>query len=88
MRPNYVQDHIIVGPGPLPEAYSRLHGNTLREFFTDPNGKSCWEGVKVDLSSSDIGPQVVRAYLSRQHFDDVEDSCPMGGPADRRCTQR
>jgi len=46
-------------------------------FFTDPNWKSCWEGVKVDLSSSDVGPQVVRAYLSRQHFDDVENSCPM-----------
>src|SRR6202035_2724630 len=46
-------------------------------FFTDPNWKSCWEGVEVDLSSTDVGPQVVRAYLSRQHFDDVENSCPM-----------
>jgi len=24
-----------------------------------------------------VGPQVVRAYLSRQHFEDVENSCPM-----------
>jgi TetR/AcrR family transcriptional regulator, transcriptional repressor for nem operon len=31
----------------------------------------------VDLSSTDVGPQVVRAYLSRQHFEDVENSCPM-----------
>jgi uncharacterized protein YbjT (DUF2867 family) len=31
----------------------------------------------VDLSSGDVGPQVVRAYLSRQHFENVEDSCPM-----------
>src|ERR1700737_5593818 len=46
-------------------------------FFTDPNWKSCWEGVKVDLSAGDVGPQVVRAYLSRQHFEDVENSCPM-----------
>jgi TetR/AcrR family transcriptional repressor of nem operon len=29
------------------------------------------------LSSADVGPQVVRAYLSRQHFEDVENSCPM-----------
>jgi TetR/AcrR family transcriptional repressor of nem operon len=33
--------------------------------------------VEVDLSSGDVGPQVVRAYLSRQHFEDVENSCPM-----------
>jgi TetR/AcrR family transcriptional regulator, transcriptional repressor for nem operon len=33
--------------------------------------------VHVDLSSTDVGPQVVRAYLSRQHFEDVENSCPM-----------
>ena len=31
----------------------------------------------MDLSSTDVGPQVVRAYLSRQHFEDVENSCPM-----------
>jgi len=24
-----------------------------------------------------VGPQIVRAYLSRQHFQDIEDSCPM-----------
>jgi hypothetical protein len=33
--------------------------------------------VHVDLSSTDVGPQVVRAYLSRQHFEDVQNSCPM-----------
>ena len=31
----------------------------------------------MDLASPDAGPQIVRAYLSRQHFDDVENSCPM-----------
>jgi hypothetical protein len=33
--------------------------------------------VHVDLSSTDVGAQVVRAYLSREHFEDVENSCPM-----------
>jgi hypothetical protein len=33
--------------------------------------------MHVDLSSTDVGSQVVRAYLSRQHFEDVENSCPM-----------
>ena len=56
---------------------SDLYTEVLGCFFTDPNWKSCWEGVHVDLSSSDVGPQVVRAYLSSQHFDDVENSCPM-----------
>jgi TetR/AcrR family transcriptional repressor of nem operon len=56
---------------------SDLYAEVLGCFFTDPNWKSCWEGVKVDLSSTDVGSQVVRAYLSRQHFDDVENSCPM-----------
>jgi len=56
---------------------SDLYVEVLGCFFTDPEWKSCWEGVEVDLSSGDVGPQVVRAYLSRQHFEDVENSCPM-----------
>jgi TetR/AcrR family transcriptional regulator, transcriptional repressor for nem operon len=56
---------------------SDLYAEVLGCFFTDPEWKSCWEGVEVDLSSTDVGPQVVRAYLSRQHFEDVENSCPM-----------
>lgn len=56
---------------------SDLYVDVLACFFTDPEWKNCWEGVHVDLSSSDVGPQVVRAYLSRQHFEDVENSCPM-----------
>lgn len=54
-----------------------LYAEVLGCFFTDPEWKNCWEGVHVDLSSLDVGPQVVRAYLSRQHYEDVENSCPM-----------
>lgn len=56
---------------------SDLYAEVLGCFFTDPQWKNCWEGVHVDLSSTDVGSQVVRAYLSRQHFEDVENSCPM-----------
>ncbi|SRR5260370_10437073 len=56
---------------------SDLYAEVLGCFFTDPQWKSCWEGVHVDLSSTDVGSQVVRAYLSRQHYEDVENSCPM-----------
>jgi AcrR family transcriptional regulator len=56
---------------------SELYAEVLGCFFTDPDWENCWDGVAVDLSSTDVGAQVVRAYLSRQHFEDVENSCPM-----------
>jgi len=59
------------------ESKSDLYAEVLGCFFTDPDWKSCWEGVEVDLASKEAGPQVVRAYLSEQHFEDVENSCPM-----------
>jgi TetR/AcrR family transcriptional repressor of nem operon len=59
------------------QSKSDLYAEVLECFFTDPEWKSCWEAVEVDLSAGDVGPQVVRAYLSRQHFEDVQNSCPM-----------
>jgi len=56
---------------------SDLYADALACFFTDPKWKNCWEGVEVDLTSTDVGSQVVRAYLSQQHFEDVANSCPM-----------
>ncbi|MGB8028409.1 MAG: TetR/AcrR family transcriptional regulator [Terracidiphilus sp.] len=62
---------------------SDLYVEALNCFFTDPEWKNCWEGVEINPSSTDFGAQVIRAYLSRQHFDDVENSCPMVAlPAD------
>jgi TetR/AcrR family transcriptional regulator, transcriptional repressor for nem operon len=46
---------------------SELYAVVLQCFLTDPNWKNCWEGVHVDLNGADAGPQIVRAYLSRQH---------------------
>ena len=56
---------------------SDLYAEALGCFFTDPNWKHRWDGVHVDLASGEAGPQIVRAYLSRQHFDNIENSCPM-----------
>jgi AcrR family transcriptional regulator len=56
---------------------SDLYAEALGCFFTDPNWKHRWDGVHVDVAAGEAGPQIVRAYLSRQHFDDVENSCPM-----------
>jgi TetR/AcrR family transcriptional regulator, transcriptional repressor for nem operon len=59
------------------ESKTDLYTEVLGCFFTDPHWKNHWKGVKVDLLSPDAGPQIVRAYLSQQHFEDVENSCPM-----------
>jgi TetR/AcrR family transcriptional repressor of nem operon len=59
------------------ESKSDLYAEVLGCFFTDPEWKNSWDGVHVDLASNQAGAQVVRAYLSRQHFEDIENSCPM-----------
>ena len=56
---------------------SDLYAEVLECFFTDPKWNASWEGVHVDLAASDAGAQIVRAYLSRQHLEEVENSCPM-----------
>jgi TetR/AcrR family transcriptional regulator, transcriptional repressor for nem operon len=72
------------------DSKSDLYAEVLGCFFTDPDWKSRWEGIEVDLAVGDVGAQVVRAYLSRQHFEDVENSCPMVAlPTDvARCDDR
>lgn len=56
---------------------SDLYSEALGCFFTDPDWKNCWEGVDLDMAAADAAPQIIRAYLSRQHFEDIENSCPM-----------
>jgi TetR/AcrR family transcriptional regulator, transcriptional repressor for nem operon len=56
---------------------SALYSEVLSCFLTDPDWRPRWEGISVDLQAADAGAQIIRAYLSRQHFDDVENSCPM-----------
>jgi len=58
------------------ESKNDLYTEVLGCFFTDPTWKNRWEGVEID-AAAEAGPQIVRAYLSRQHFDNVENSCPM-----------
>ena len=58
------------------DSKSDLYAEVMRCFFTDPDWEHKWEGVEFD-PAADAGPQIVRAYLSRHHFDDVENSCPL-----------
>src|SRR5260370_34694568 len=59
------------------ESKSDLYAEAMQCFFTDPGWDSAWEGVEIDRAAADIGPQIIRAYLSRQHFEDIDNSCPM-----------
>jgi len=59
------------------QSKSDLYAEAMDCFFTNPAWGNRWEGVEVDPSGGAIGPQIVRAYLSRQHFQNIEDSCPM-----------
>lgn len=59
------------------QSKSDLYADTLACFFTDPHWNDSWKGVHIDLASVDIGPQIVRAYLSQQHLENVDNSCPM-----------
>jgi TetR/AcrR family transcriptional repressor of nem operon len=56
---------------------SDLYAEVLECIFTDPKWNNSWEGVHVDLKAADVGAQIVHAYLSRQHFEEVNNSCPM-----------
>src|SRR5271163_2920887 len=46
---------------------SDLYTKVLGCYFTDPQWKDPWKGVKVDMGSTDAASQVVRAYLSSEH---------------------
>lgn len=59
------------------ESKADLYSEVLGCYFTDPNWKGRWEGVNIDVAAGNLGPQIIRAYLSRQHLNDVENSCPM-----------
>jgi TetR/AcrR family transcriptional repressor of nem operon len=54
-----------------------LYAEVLDCFFTNPTWANSWDGVDLDVNAAKLGPQIVRAYLSTQHFEDVENSCPM-----------
>jgi len=60
---------------------SDLYAEVLGCFFTDPQWKSCWEGVHVDLSSTEVASRP-RLSLSPA-FRGRRELLPYGGVADR-----
>jgi AcrR family transcriptional regulator len=59
------------------ESKSDLYAEAMQCFFTDQSWDSNWDEVEIDRAAADIGPQIIRAYLSRAHFEDIDNSCPM-----------
>jgi TetR/AcrR family transcriptional repressor of nem operon len=56
---------------------SDLYAEALDCFFTNPDWACGWKGMEPFDDAAELGPQVVRAYLSDAHFGDVPHSCPM-----------
>lgn len=57
-------------------AKSELYAEAVAQALKDPP-VARWPEQKVDFSSVDAARQVIRAYLSQQHFDDIDGSCPL-----------
>ncbi|HYV65180.1 MAG TPA: TetR/AcrR family transcriptional regulator [Myxococcales bacterium] len=54
------------------DLYTEAVGLALRD---PPSNR--WPGQSVDFGAADAARQVIRAYLSREHFENVDASCPM-----------
>ena len=55
---------------------SALYTKVVGCSSTDPEWKKHWQGGEMEMASPEAA-EVVKAYLSRQHFEDVENSCAM-----------
>jgi TetR/AcrR family transcriptional regulator, transcriptional repressor for nem operon len=56
---------------------SALYTKVVGCSSTDPEWKKHWQGGEMEMASPEAAAEVVKAYLSRQHFEDVENSCAM-----------
>jgi AcrR family transcriptional regulator len=56
-----------------------LYGEAIRQFICD--GPEAWHRAHIEPSAerTRLARMIVNAYLSKEHFDDREGSCPMVG---------
>ena len=59
---------------------SDLYAEVLDCFFTNPEWACRWKGMEEFDEAAEMAPQIIRAYLSNAHFEDVENACPMVAP--------
>jgi AcrR family transcriptional regulator len=55
---------------------SDLYAEAVALALAEPPSER-WAGLRVDFNAIDAARQIIRGYLSRQHFEDVDGSCPM-----------
>ncbi len=55
---------------------SDLYAEAVALALAEPPSKR-WKGISVDFGAVDAARQVIRGYLSRQHFQDIDGSCPL-----------
>jgi TetR/AcrR family transcriptional repressor of nem operon len=58
------------------DSKSDLYAEAINLALCEPPA-SRWPELHVDFTAVDAAQQVINAYLSEQHFEDVEGSCPM-----------
>ncbi len=89
-------DEIMAGAG-LTRGGFYAHFKTKDELYAEAvtlileeHPSEHWDDLGLDLSDGNAGRSIVSAYLSQQHLDDIDGSCPMialpsdiarGGPA-------
>jgi len=55
---------------------SDLYAEAVALALAEPPSRR-WKGISVDFGAADAARQVIRGYLSRQHFEDIDGSCPL-----------
>ena len=58
------------------ESKSDLYAEVL-DCFTNSEWSCGWKGMEEFDETAEMAPQIICAYLSNAHFEDVENACPM-----------
>lgn len=58
------------------DAKSDLYAQAIAQALVDPP-VSRWPELNVDFAAVEAAQQVIKAYLSEQHFEDIDGSCPL-----------
>jgi len=55
---------------------SELYAEAITQALREPP-VTRWPEIRVDFTAVDAARQVIQAYLSEQHFEDIDGSCPL-----------
>src|SRR5262245_50388689 len=58
------------------ESKSELYAEAITHALREPP-VTRWPEIRVDFTAVDAARQVIQAYLSEQHFEDIDGSCPL-----------